>query len=179
MDRVWKNISGVAGLNLLLNSWTEQRAAVTLCGASDQALKPSALEAWRSDNPALTIGRLSASGLKPVIRRIDEDASHTDPIKTQRLLNSLIDAHQNRKRYLSYSQSGGCCHVVYGVLEGPLLIKTLAVIRRGGTEEDFLVLQYFTARHIDLLQDEAQGFSLRRRENAEGKQKSLHGEKVS
>lgn len=88
-----------------------------------------------SDNPALTIGRLSAAGLKPVIRPIDEEALHADPIKTHWLLNSLIDAPQNRKRYLSYSQSESLCHVVYGVWEGPVLIKTLAVTsgwNRGG-----------------------------------------------
>lgn len=75
----------------------------------------------------LTIGTLSAAGLKPVIRPIDEDPLHTDPIKTHWLLNSLIDTTQNRKRCMSYSQSGGLCHVVYGVQKGSVLIKTLAV----------------------------------------------------
>lgn len=96
-------------------------------GFPNQPLNPPALEECWSDNLALTIGRLSAAGLKPVIRPIDEEALHTDPIKTHWLLNSLIDAPPNRKRYLSYSQSGSLCHVVYGVQEGPVLIKTLAV----------------------------------------------------
>lgn len=106
---------------------TERSRAGTHRGVSNQPLELSALEKFRSDNPALTIGRLSAARLKPVIRHIDEEALHTDPIKTHWLLNSLIDAPQNRKRYLSYSQSGSLCHVVYGVQEGPVLIKTLAV----------------------------------------------------
>lgn len=80
-----------------------------------------------SDNPALTIGRLPAARLRLAIRPIDEGALHTDSIKTHWLLNSLIDASQNRKRCLSYSQSGSWCHVVHGILEGPVLIKTLTV----------------------------------------------------
>lgn len=107
--------------------WTKQSRAATLCGVSNQPLKPSALEKCWSDHQALTIGSLSAAGLKPVIRPIDEEALHTDPIKTHWLLNSLIDAPQNRKRCVSYSQSGSLCHVIYGVQEGPVLIKTLSV----------------------------------------------------
>ncbi len=112
---------------LFSSVWARKRVTGTHLGVSNQPLKPLALEECWSDNLALTIGRLSAVELKPVIRPIDEEASHRDPIKTHWLLNSLIDAPQNRKRYLSYSQSGSLCHVVYGVQEGPVLIKTLAV----------------------------------------------------
>lgn len=127
----------------------QQSQTGTLCGVPNQLLKPFAPENCWSNKLSLNVGRVSAGGRKAVIRAIDEEAFHTDPIKTQRLLNLLIDAPRNRKRYVSYSQSGSSCHVVYGIQEGPLLIKTFAVTS-GGRGEDFLVLQYFTPRHIDL-----------------------------
>lgn len=53
---------------------TQQRQTETLCGVPDQSLKPQAPETCSSDNPTLTIGTLSAAGLKPVIRPIDKEA---------------------------------------------------------------------------------------------------------